>query len=182
MLKLEPTLATPSNKALLTSLEAALQPSTAVPGTIEAMIDELVDTHASASSFMSLYDRDPTYTRILHRGFDAVPALIDHLDDGRLTRSVMSGFNKFIPYIRRTNEVVSDLLRDIAGPELDDARYFRNGGRTLDKPAIQAWFEKAKRVGEKDYLLRGSQKYIDRLHATAAQLKEAVVSAELIWS
>ena len=32
---------------------------------------------------------------------------------------------------------------------------------------------------EKDYLLRGDQKYIDRLHATAAKLKEEVGAAEL---
>src|SRR5438105_3583306 len=51
-------------------------------------------------------------------GFADVPALIEHLDDDRLTRSVMVGFNNLPTWNLRVRDVVSDLLQGLADYDL----------------------------------------------------------------
>ena len=50
-------------------------------------------------------------------GFDAVPYLIEHLDDDRLTRAMEGGFMAF-PRNVRVGDVVSDLLENLAGQDI----------------------------------------------------------------
>ncbi len=120
-------------------------PSQAKPGTIEALIDDLVDYVGTKP--------DERYNRIANLGFEAVPQLIDHLDDERLTRSTMQG-----PFpLEMTNlyvgDVVGDLLYDLAGPAMRrpglPGRIYRP-----EKAEVQKWWETARDLGEEAYLLR----------------------------
>src|SRR5204862_2773130 len=70
------------NKAFLKSLELALAPSTAKPGSVKALIDDLVNFSSDLRS-MAQEEPEERYWRIVRRGFDAVPDLIGHLDDER---------------------------------------------------------------------------------------------------
>ena len=72
VLAAEPTLSTRGGKALLKSLEAALVPSTAKPGSVERMIDDLTDV---CNTDLEHDEKDSRYTRLANMGFAAVPGL-----------------------------------------------------------------------------------------------------------
>jgi hypothetical protein len=157
----EDRLDTAGNRALLYALELALVPSTAKAGSVEAAIDALVDL----SRFPGVgpgYPGDDRYVRIVRMGFDAVPALIDHLNDDRLTRAGTWGPGSYPSWHLRINEVVSDLLDGLAAEKLprgsddDDMPgvWFRpQRGYPIRRRAAQVWWERARLVGEEAYLL-----------------------------
>src|SRR5262249_56595320 len=101
------------NQALLRSLEAALLPSKATPGSIEAQIDALV---GACSTNLSFFNNEPDryYLRLVVAGFAAVPDLIKHLDDNRLTRIFVAHSHRPSEYQYRGRDVVVDLLNGLA--------------------------------------------------------------------
>ena len=137
-----------SNRALLKSLDLALVPSKAKPGSLEALIDDLVD-YAANTGTLGSYPREDRYWRIAELGFDAVPALIDHLDDDRLTRAMMKGFNNFPSWHLRVKHGVSDLLEELAGQDLGRDWLRRQQGYTVTKAAAKMWWDEAPRSGRK---------------------------------
>jgi hypothetical protein len=159
----EPQLNTERNQALLESLEAAMVPSTAKPGTVERLIDDLTEMTASrpgGGTFERYFvdymvgKLDPRYSRLLHMGFASVPALINHLDDDRLTRSVQQAFASFPTWNLRVEHVVSDLLQQVAGEEVGKNWLQRQRGEAVEKADAQAWWAKAQKEGEEAYFLR----------------------------
>ncbi|HYV38952.1 MAG TPA: hypothetical protein VE988_24925 [Gemmataceae bacterium] len=148
LLAAESEINTEGNQALLKSLDAALIPSTAKAGSLERLVDDLVDM-CNGSEF----DRDPRYDKLANQGFAAVPILIQHLDDDRLTRSIMPGFNNFRSWNMRVKHVVSDLLREIAADDLDKDWLDRQVGRAVEKADAEAWWKKASKEGEEAYFV-----------------------------
>jgi hypothetical protein len=149
LLAAEPRLSTGTNRALLKSLEAALVPSKAKPGTVERMIDDLVEM---CNIDRRYDDPDPRYARLAEMGFAAVPALLEHLDDNRLTRSVQGGVGSYGTWILCVENVASDLLQDLAG--YDVSRQWQRGqSGAFAKSDVWAWWDKARKVGEEAYLL-----------------------------
>jgi len=146
----EPALAPEANEGLLHSLEAALVPSRSKPGSIDALIDGLVDFGNAPRSCQG-DDVDPRYLKVSLLGFAAVPALIDHLDDDRLTRSVKPGFNNFPTWHQRVGDVVSDLLQQLSGDDLGENWLDRQQGYDVQKASALAWWKKAQPVGEEGY-------------------------------
>jgi len=151
LLAAEPKLNTEGNRAILKALEAALVPSTAKPGTVERLIDDLTDM---CNSGRRHDEADPRYTRVADMGFAAVPALLKHLDDDRLTRSVKQGFNNFPTWNVRVKHVVSDLLQELAGEGLGKDWLRRQQGWEVEIADAQAWWDKARKEGEEAYFLR----------------------------
>jgi hypothetical protein len=148
-------------RALLKSLDLALAPSKAKPGSVEELIDDLVDYTANTGT-LGVFEPEERYFRIAKLGFDAVPALIEHLNDDRLTRAMMRGFNNFPSWHLRVGNVVGDLLEGLAGEPLmrgtdtedvgaDWLR--RQQGYSIKVNAAKKWWEKARKVGEEAYLL-----------------------------
>jgi hypothetical protein len=135
------------NRELIRSLDLALVPSKAKPGTITAMIDDLVQAGADE------WYLDARAMKLVLRGFDAVPALIEHLDDDRLTHG-MSGILRGPLRHDRVRDFVSDVLAKIAGGAL-------GGSETEgpDPPVTKAQAldcgKKARQTGEEAYLLAG---------------------------
>jgi len=151
LLVAEPKLDTKFSRGLLKSLEAALVPSTAKPGTVERMIDDLTDMCMVKGMYRD--ETDARYTRLAHMGFAAVPALLEHLDDDRLTRSVRQGFNNFPTWIVRVEHVASDLLQELAGEDIGKDWLRRQQGWGVEKADAQAWWDKALKEGEETYFL-----------------------------
>jgi hypothetical protein len=155
-LKAAPALDNQANRDLLRCLELALVPSRVKPGTVEALIDDLVDLSSYKDGLFNwgtTYDKeDPRYSRLLLLGFDAAPALIEHLDDERLTRSQSLWINNFFPWNLRVQHVVSDLLQDLSGRELGPDNVRRLQGYTVDKDDARRWWQGARKVGEEQYL------------------------------
>ncbi len=136
-------LADDRNAALLRSLELAAVPSKAAPGSDDALIDQLIDCGP-----VGLFERCEAYTLLLRRGFDAIPALIAHLGDDRLTRygdgNQLVGRWDFL----RVKDVVYRMLCDFAGKQLTESK--EPGERTL---AVGRWFADAQKLGEEDYVV-----------------------------
>lgn len=150
VLAAEPRLNTERSRELLKSLEAALVPSNAKPGSVERLIDELTDV---CNTGLKRGEADPRYSCLANLGFAAVPALIEHLNDDRLTRSVKEGFNNFPTWPVSVKHVVSDLLQELAGEEVGKDWLRRQQGWSVEKADAQAWWDQARKVGEEAYLL-----------------------------
>jgi hypothetical protein len=161
LLKRDPNLDTVPNRALLKSLELALVPSKAKPGSAEALIDALVDYHIQYGTLGPSWPVD-AYWRIVDLGFDAVPALIEHLGDDRLTRAKTRGVRDTPARPLRVGDVVGDLLEGLAAEELlrgtdqgdaDKGLFPRQQGWRVKSDAATQWWEKARKIGEETYLL-----------------------------
>jgi len=137
----------------LRKLKLSLQPTDAKSGTVEALIDELLDV-SDYRDFRHDQSRDPRLHAIVRLGFDAVPALIDHLDDDRLTRThatpgSINFFRKVYPHS------VKHFARDILCRLMaDDAEVRRGEGDLLTKEDALSWWAGAKKEGEEAYLMR----------------------------
>lgn len=165
---------------LVRSLELTLAPRNANAGTIDAIVDELIDFHGGEKYASSTRVQDnPTVRKLLSHGFDAVPVLIDHLDDRRLTR--LMAIHGFASSENLTiGNVCGILLEAISGTSfplikwLGDGQLnnpvefsaspfsFSQGGfgytgpqyRTaLKRKAVEAWWNRIKAADEKSYLL-----------------------------
>ena len=163
---------TEQNRALLKSLDLALAPRKSKPGSIEALIDDLVDYNADTGT-IGIFESEDRYWRIARRGFDAVPALIEHLDDNRLTRAMMRGFNNFHPWHMRVGDVVGDLLEGLAGEDLGRDWLDRQKGYSVEKEKAKKWWAKARKIGEETYLL-------DHVFVEATESRGAHVNEHLL--
>ncbi len=149
---------------LLNDLEASLKPSTAPPGSIEAEIDALVDFHDKGYGRADVWSlsrqlprvADPRYSKLWLRGFDAVPALMRHLDDPRLTRYYNPGEMNGVDYVVRVGQVVSCIVSGLANgteaigitgsPEHYEVKTTLAG--------TERWWKAASVLGEEKYLLQ----------------------------
>jgi hypothetical protein len=140
LLDAEPEFSTRPNRLLVRDLEAALRLRRSTPGSIEALIDGLVDVVDEDAP-------DTAYSRLADMGFAAVPDLIAHLDDDRLTRCVMNGFHNFPPWHMRVGDVVSDLLEGLGGEDVNSNGLRKAQGYRVEKAAAQSWWEAARKAG-----------------------------------
>ncbi len=126
---------------LVQVLERTLAPSTAKPGSIESMVDALVDYRRIDKTAESdptwRYDRNPEsrweeskfdswrldyqygepemYLRLDRLGFDAIAVLIEHIDDKRLTRQYVSLIwpGRYVPNDSSSYETVGQVARKL---------------------------------------------------------------------
>jgi hypothetical protein len=136
------------SRGLLRSVELALAPRHARSGSDDALIDALLDlTGRAGTEGPPGYRYDPRYRALLRRGFDAVPALIAHLADERVTRARGLGCGE--PDQRRIRGVVLHILADLRGSPFAIEWDTPND----ELPAIEAWFADARKLGEEEYLV-----------------------------
>jgi hypothetical protein len=141
------------HRALVESLELALVPSKAKPGSIDALIDDLVNAQKVYVGVRS--EPDPHYARLVEMGFEAVPALIEHLNDDRLTRYRSLDVMNSRGYQYRVDHVVSKLLDDLSGENLGEHGLRALKGYTAAKEKSRAWWSKAKEIGEEAHVVAG---------------------------
>src|SRR5665213_3155246 len=146
-----PWLKTDENQAALTSLDAALVPSGAKPGSIEALIDDLLDIDTNPDRGCDTPYVPDARDKLLLRGFEAVPALIAHIEDDRLTRGVDYGQMNVPSLNSRVSNIVGDMLEKLAGQDLGKHWAEPSRGWVIDKAAAQAWWKQASTMGEEAY-------------------------------
>jgi hypothetical protein len=150
-----PGVLTKYRQAMMKGLRLSLVPSSAPPGSVGALLDALVDEARRRDAAVNEeLVPGPVYRQIVHRGFAAVPELIAHLDDRRITRWADPGFNNFAPRLVTLGERAADLLQGIAGAELGRDWLRRQQGYGIDPAAARAWWEKARPEGEAAYAAR----------------------------
>ncbi len=148
LLEVQPALEDDSRRRLIQSIEEALEPSRSKPGSIEALIDDLVNVTNQVSAAA---EPDARILRVEALGFDTVPALIAHCQDQRLTHSANPRVNNFPPSMRVVGEVVSDILQHFAGEDLGTDSLPRALGQGVRKDEVQKWWDDARKATEETY-------------------------------
>ncbi len=159
LMVIDKTLDTEFHRSLLKSLELSLVPSKAKPGSIESLVDALIDD--STPRGYRGFPQSEQFWNLAKQGFDAVPILIESLDDTRLTRATLLGFNNFQTRHLLVQDIAGDVLEALAGMELirggNDTIAGRGWLRRLQGwPVLKSdalkWWETAKKRGEVSYL------------------------------
>jgi hypothetical protein len=156
LVKEEPGLLTPETKDLLRQIGSTFAPRKSKPGSVESLIDGLTGyfTENGNGPFTGWEaPKDPaSYWKLAELGFDAVPTLIEHVTDDRLTWSSRSGYQYGSAYGVTVGHLCSQLLFDLSGRTIGGEYSVRIGSR-LDPAEAKKWFEQARKVGEEKWLL-----------------------------
>lgn len=129
------------------ALELAAAPGRGKPGTVEAAIDRLVDVTSTDNYMVGMkLSPHPAYAEVAHLGFDAVPALLEHLSDDRATRTRPYALNGNPGSIYRVRDLARDLLEEFAEPGLGKLKHEHH--KTAD---LERWWTASQRIGEKRY-------------------------------
>lgn len=141
-------------RLLIPDLERALVTGKGKPGTVEALIDDLVNYTGPNGTF-ELNPHDELYWRVVRKGFDAVPAVIASLDDDRLTRCMMSGFNNFWPWHMRVKHVTSQVLDGFAGDYVGKERNWMSvlKAGAVKRADAETWWATVKNRNEEAFFL-----------------------------
>jgi hypothetical protein len=107
---------------------------------------------------------DTAAHKLVKIGYDAVPQLIEHLDDERFTRSV--GFHRnfyFSHYVLRVNDCTLAILEEIAGVSFwrstSTFSYMSMDRKSAEaKKQAQAWYAEFKKKGEKGLLIEATER------------------------
>ncbi|OWK46806.1 hypothetical protein [Fimbriiglobus ruber] len=138
-------------KEILRRLEKTVAPRTSKPGTVDALIDDM----SEYCQYLSLYERealvesDKACAELAALGFDAVPALIAHLNDDRLTRAyfIMSGL--FGSYQLDVGQVVGLFLDNLSDYEFGISL---EAGDYVDANRVRKWLIDVQKDGEQKWL------------------------------
>ncbi len=132
---------------LIVDLERTLCKTNADLEGIERYITKLCDEDANFGWTADLTGSPTAYDEICHLGFDAVPILIAHLNDTRLTKSTFLTLGTGIQIVR-VGEVCSNILH-----ELSDSEYNPEYDASPEKRQRLAalWFANAKKIGEEKW-------------------------------
>jgi hypothetical protein len=148
----EPALNTEERRHFLRWQEAAMAPGTAPAGSVEALVEDLANL--SPGTWFD-YHADPRYVKVVNLGFDAVPALLDRLDDQRLTRIVwVPVMGKSPPHFEPVGSIAGEILRYLADETLPWHLGLELPGVPSGNDAARKWWAKASKEGEEAYLMR----------------------------
>lgn len=139
-------------KWLLEDLELTVTPRKSKPGSIEALIDDLTEDWTDPD------DRENetnhvAYWKLVELGYDAVPALLEHLKDNRLTRSKLHDWKsgEYIGVVR-VSQPVESILNQLSGGRFETEYYGVTGDRIIE-PKDHRWLEMVRCGGEEAWLL-----------------------------
>jgi hypothetical protein len=153
---------TEENREFVRCLELAAAPSKAKPGSIEGLVDDLVNYDEKwsyeprAATPRDELDPQDCYWAIVGRGFAAVPTLIDHLDDDRLTQAMVSERKRTTVITTvgfRVRDAALLILKGLAGPSALQSTEWPPRADARTKAEALAWWQQARKVPEEQYLL-----------------------------
>jgi len=95
-----------------------------------------------------------TDVELAELGFAAVPELIDHIDDNRLTR-IRSLQGMSMPWVHhfRVGEIVIETLENLSGERFDQEWDDQCQRYRVNKAKVEAWWQKAQAQSEENYLV-----------------------------
>lgn len=164
LLATNPSLNSAARANIVEDMRRTITPVNSTFGSIEADIDALRSIDADDDLFYSsgsppIFQRDTEFIdqtldeelpwrRLKERGSDAIPALVRHIDDFRLTRSI-SRSNNYLWHVRIA-DLVALLLHQLAGTEFSyDLLESEGRGIALDRRHVEHWLKSEGRVGPK---------------------------------
>jgi len=145
-------LLTRKDRSTLDDLKSTLAPRKSKSSRAEELIDELTDYWDDPDDIDNQIGHS-AYHKLIELGFDAVPALIEHLEDKRLTRTSGRGINQIDARTIRVGELVSGLLDGLADGAIGAADAWWFYGTFANPDAARKWWTKAQKIGEEQWLL-----------------------------
>jgi hypothetical protein len=153
----------PEGNADIRDLERTVAPRKSKPGTVEFLIDDLTDYWHRPEGWVrpagvppAEWERgEEAYLKLAELGFDAVPALLEHLDDQRFTRAwskepTLNGLLRGASsYPIRVGHVAGQLLDDLSNGWTE---YWMEGEKWGDPKQAREWLVEARKVGEEKWL------------------------------
>lgn len=157
-----PGLNTKARTNVLADMKATLAPSTAEKDSVEAAIDALVDLGrgieaegGACAAVSHSIERDPNYRKLRDMGLDAVPALLEHTHDFRMTRCVSTSRRGV--WHARIADIVLLLLNKLGTEEFAHDFLIRSGrGRAVDRGHVLHWWASARGGNSLNYLRRNA--------------------------
>lgn len=133
---------------LLVDLRRTLHKTKADLEGIEGNITKLCDEDSNLLWHADLAATPTAYDKICHLGFDAVPFLIAHLNDTRLTRSTVTNSFGDGVLIETVGGICGQILSEISNSEyLPESE-----AKLLERQRLATlWLEKAKKIGEEKW-------------------------------
>lgn len=144
---------------LLATMKDSLKPSTAEPGSLKAMIDSLTEVSIDISNREIWWESaqhggDPipaVLSELMLAGFEAVPILLDHLSDTRLTRSTTTPMFNGSTAPLTVGMFAEALLSNLAGEPLRVV-YGVDNGLLFSREFYEWWNEASQRTEHEYYV------------------------------
>lgn len=146
----EPELRTPHTEGYLRTLELTYGPRKSKPGTVEALIDDLIEYRENLYDPLGPTNLEP-YWKLVELGFDAVPALIEHLGDERISHAYAEGSQPFSGHTVTVGDLCSRILLDLSARALPGHWELR--GDRINAEKAREWFAAVQKIGEEKWLL-----------------------------
>ncbi|MEM6690259.1 MAG: hypothetical protein AAF664_12570 [Planctomycetota bacterium] len=171
MTKVFPSLETPANLLILTDMRLTVEPANSEVDSMEAVIDGLLDLGTGGGwrglGFGSLSDcdNDKRTSRLRKMGLSAVPVLLKHTHDFRMTRC-MSTESRGV-YQVRIADVVRHLLNGLVDEEFAyDCLIEQGRGNVVDRDHVLHWWGIVSGNDAKQYLIETAIKFDRRGNGT----------------
>jgi hypothetical protein len=175
---------TKAHRNVIADMERTLVAVKTRPESAEAALEGLLDYDDVEGSWLGSGWRgaphntahfNPHYKRLRDLGLAAVPLLLRHRDDFRLTRHIEVTMHGDYTWHLRIADVVAQLLNGLADEPFAYDFLERDGrGVCLDAAHVNAWWKKVGSVKELDYLLKNIEKKPD---GGRRELNEPVLQA-----
>jgi hypothetical protein len=157
---------TEAHTNILSDMEETLVESSATRGTPEAAIDALIELNIRGYWPGSGYEHwcqnpgeNADFQKLRDMGLEAVPILLKHLHDYRLTRSIQTSQGDAYTWHVRIADAVAVLLNGLYDEKEEFAHDFlssRGRGMSLDERHVLHWWGKLKGRDALNYLLENA--------------------------
>jgi hypothetical protein len=150
-----------AHQNIVADMERTLAKREAEAGSLEASVDALMDLDVEGSwpgcgyaRFNNYAHWNAHYRRLRNKGLQAVPVLLRHVDDYRLTRCLQTTSDGRYTWHVRLADVVALLLNGLVSePFAYDFRRLDGRGVSLDRDHVRVWWQENGQKRELDYLL-----------------------------
>lgn len=154
LIDLEPSFLKDGGDTWLKRLELTITPRKSKSGSVEALIDDLTDywtvEYWGRGEWLDKTGQD-AYWKLAELGFDAVPALIDHVQDDRLSRARFeNGLGS--SHDLTVGHICSLLLYNLSGRTIEGS-FSESSGTRLNPDEARKWFTLAQKRGEERWLV-----------------------------
>lgn len=147
--RVNPDVVPETDKDLILDLQLTLAARKSKPGSIESLIDDLTDHHGHPG--LEGYEADQVaFWKLAERGFEAIPVLMDHLDDMRLTRTKLREAKSDRMYDVRVAELCEYMLNKLAAEKF----LVPMSAGEWKPPKEQKWWAEARKLGEEKWLMQ----------------------------
>jgi hypothetical protein len=172
---------TPAHKNIVADMEKTLGEVKTAPGSLEAAVEALLDFKDTDSTwpgagwgdFRNYAHWHPNYKKLRDAGLLAVPVLIQHINDYRLTRTMATKKGRYTWHIRIADVAARLLNGLVSEPFTYDFLEEEGRGRSLDRRHVEAWWKEVRGQKELDFLLNGVYRQSER--TTRPEPNEAVL-------